>query len=198
MPCRNVIPIACWASTHRKQWAGPASVRRCCYRTRRAGTGPARSPERPTGTPPGGSLHEPTGDCPGACAFRRSGAKQPGADGRRKNAQHPARCRRDRLAPEPPMALAGRNRRQRAGQSVILRIYGKSWRWIRRSRSTLLPNCRWATGWRGCRTANPRHKKARSMSGLCVVTWRSAFQVTEYGAADGTRTRDPRRDRPVF
>jgi hypothetical protein len=31
-----------------------------------------------------------------------------------------------------------------------------------------------------------------------VVTWRSAFQVTEYGAADGTRTRDPRRDRPVF
>ncbi len=48
------------------------------------------------------------------------------------------------------------------------------------------------------RKVNPRQQKARSMSGLSVVTWRSAFQVTEYGAADGTRTRDPRRDRPVF
>ncbi len=40
--------------------------------------------------------------------------------------------------------------------------------------------------------------KKPALSGLSVVTWRSAFQVTEYGAADGTRTRDPRRDRPVF
>jgi hypothetical protein len=40
--------------------------------------------------------------------------------------------------------------------------------------------------------------KKPAFSGLSVVTWRSAFQVTEYGAADGTRTRDPRRDRPVF
>ena len=40
--------------------------------------------------------------------------------------------------------------------------------------------------------------KKPAQGGLSVVTWRSVFQVTEYGAADGTRTRDPRRDRPVF
>jgi hypothetical protein len=43
-----------------------------------------------------------------------------------------------------------------------------------------------------------RQQKARYLSGLLAVTWRSVFQVTKYGAADGTRTRDPRRDRPVF
>ncbi len=45
---------------------------------------------------------------------------------------------------------------------------------------------------------NARRQKARIKRAFCVVTWRSVFQVTEYGAADGTRTRDPRRDRPVF
>ncbi len=40
--------------------------------------------------------------------------------------------------------------------------------------------------------------KKPALGGLSVVTWRSVFQITEYGAADGTRTRDPRRDRPVF
>ncbi|MGY1954341.1 hypothetical protein, partial [Pseudomonas pergaminensis] len=39
--------------------------------------------------------------------------------------------------------------------------------------------------WQGARRINRGRKKARSMSGLLVVTWRSAFQVTEYGAADG-------------
>jgi phospholipid N-methyltransferase len=50
---------------------------------------------------------------------------------------------------------------------------------------------------RGTKSQTPDSKKP-AQGGLSVVTWRSAFQVTEYGAADGTRTRDPRRDRPVF
>ncbi len=43
-----------------------------------------------------------------------------------------------------------------------------------------------------------RQQKARTRRAFRVMTWRSAFQIIEYGAADGTRTRDPRRDRPVF
>ncbi len=47
------------------------------------------------------------------------------------------------------------------------------------------------------KSQTPDSKKP-ALGGLSVVIWRSVFQMTEYGAADGTRTRDPRRDRPVF
>ncbi len=43
-----------------------------------------------------------------------------------------------------------------------------------------------------------RKTKKPAQGGLSVMTWRSVVQIIEYGAADGTRTRDPRRDRPVF
>ena len=52
--------------------------------------------------------------------------------------------------------------------------------------------------WRRRQKPISRQQKARIKRASCVVIWRSAFQMTEYGAADGTRTRDPRRDRPVF
>ena len=44
-------------------------------------------------------------------------------------------------------------------------------------------------------TAN---KKPAQMSGLFVGNLAFSIPSAEYGAADGTRTRDPRRDRPVF